>query len=277
MTTQKNSKQNCAVSQSRPVSNSSCLDTYAITVIADSIGIQGKAKWETLAAYFGSSDETQWLAKMDPRIAKELTKKYFRPEMPVEWKYDETTWLTNINIEYVLRQYESNLKTPKRRFKFHGCFFSDSPKDVGNGQCVSPELCEFRDNAKSRDKRNAFIFNLDVHTGPGKHWTACFIGFDNKRPARYGVFYYDSVGNKMPRLIKNFANSICSDVNQRSFKIYQNARQKQRKNTECGIYALVFVILFVMTDIPFEKICTDVMKHDDFMNSMRSLLFRTPR
>jgi hypothetical protein len=50
--------------------------------------------------------------------------------------------------------------------------------------------------------------------------------------------------------------------------------RKQFLDTECGIYAMFFVVACVQTELPFERLCRDVIRHDRDMQGLRSVFFR---
>ena len=283
----------CAVISQTQTENvaghASCLLNDDVAAIAKSEGVQNDLK--SLQRLFGTEDETKWLAKLrDRKLAERLSLTRFRPVMPPEWRTNPRAWLSNLDIQAVLEQYAANLASSANAFRFLGAFPSDFGAILDGGQCVSPILCNLhvRKQVASGVKSIAIIFNMDVHTGPGTHWTACFIGLDPARKHRYGIFYYDSVSThhinssatapkNVPsslKWIREFALRIKAEVGSSEFKVHQNTRQKQRKQTECGVYATIFIILCVVTDIPFSQICNNVMKNDDFMQEMRSILFR---
>ena len=56
--------------------------------------------------------------------------------MPVEWKTNPTAWLSTIDINKVMKQYEKNSD-----FVFLGAVPIDFDYDFGIGTCVSNELC----------------------------------------------------------------------------------------------------------------------------------------
>ena len=90
------------------------------------------------------------------------------------------------------------------------------------------------------------IFNLDKHTQGGSHWVCLFINIKQ----RY-IFYFDSVGNKMPSQIKKLVDKIVKQGSEMSlpihFRVEVNKIQHQRKNNECGVYCL-FVITTLLQD-----------------------------
>lgn len=275
----------CAPIPMKDTINGSCLTVQDVADIAASENLPASTTLNDLRRYFGSKNERIWLNKIrDPKVIDHLTRNRFRPTVPKEWHINPRTWLSNIDIENVLNQYESNLQSSFRAFRFLGCFPRDFGTVIHSGQCISPRLCNLNVEQLSLKQTRAMviIFNLDTHDGPGTHWTSCFIGLDPNRSHRYGAFYYDSVGQSMYPGMRKFLRRIQREAGAMqkrnglqgiTFHIYENDIQKQRKNTECGIYALTFAILMITTDFPFEDICHSIMKEDDFMTKLRWIMF----
>ena len=119
----------------------------------------------------------------DPRINYDT----FIPRKPNTWKRDPSTWLSTLDIRYVLLQYES--KYPE--FEFIGPVPIDFDSEISFGTCVVEELCKI--NMKTLYKHHktkiGIVFNLDPHDMPGSHWVSLFCDFTTG-----GIYYFDSVG-----------------------------------------------------------------------------------
>jgi hypothetical protein len=125
------------------------------------------------------------------------------------------------------------------------------------------------------------VFNMDKHTGRGSHWTACYVGLDPARPHRFGAFYYDSVGIQPPLEIRAFVRRIAAEAGAAfggvpPFVTAHNTVRKQFRDTECGVYAMLFLVACVEIEMPFEDICTHLIKRDGDMHALRSIFFREP-
>ena len=73
----------------------------------------------------------------------------------------------------------------------------------------------------------------------GSHWVALYIDFKQKF-----IYYFDSVGDKCPKRIKKFVKKVKSQGSSRGmeFDFKENKVSHQKKNTECGVYCLFFII-----------------------------------
>lgn len=202
----------------------------------------------------------------------------FMPEMPLEWKKDSHTWLTNWDIENVMNQYKDE---KSYHYEFLGVFPIDFGLEDAFGTCLYKEMCTV-DLAKLRKKGIQYmgaIFNLDKHNQGGSHWTSLFITIDNTLPS-YGAYYSDSVGREPPNEIKAFMGQLAAQakVDKYPFQQTYNKLRQQYGNTECGMFSMAYQIrwLELLKKHPntiFEKIVKRKMKDDD-VHALRYALFR---
>ena len=197
--------------------------------------------WEALKSKMNMcKNEECWLAELaEPHVKDRLEKIAFSPKSPKSWNDDTNEWLTNHDINNVLSQYEYKFDT----FEFIGPSFIDFNEKIGYS-CVDNEVCmlniqEQIDNGK---EKIGIIFNLDRHNQPGSHWVSLFIDINDKF-----VFYFDSVGTKIPKEIYNLVKNIQEQgkklTNPINFRFEQNHPfEHQKTNTECGMYSLFFMI-----------------------------------
>lgn len=219
-------------------------------------------------------DESKWL-RMDPRIPQKL-RHAFRANWSDKDRYSQLD--TDI-IWRVLEQYEHH---PQYTFfTYLGTHPLDfSYKDSAN-KCIStiPVLCgltheSFKTNYKGKTDF-ALVINMDPHTRPGTHWVTIYCSFDKvKRPFRYGIHYYDSLGRPPPEEIKTFLVTL-----QKSFKkderpqINYNNQVRQRGGIDCGVYCIAFVINCLTTELSFSDICIEHMPNDTTVKQSREFLF----
>ena len=213
----------------------------------------------------------------------------FRPAPPAAWRENPYAWLSNIDIDRVMRQYHG-----LRGFRFVGVFARDAEaRETPDSPCVSEDLCRLHvadvvassassaSSASGRVTQLGMVFNMDKHTGRGSHWTACYVGLDPARPHRFGAFYYDSVGIQPPLEIRAFVRRIAAEAGAAfggvpPFVTAHNTVRKQFRDTECGVYAMLFLVACVEIEMPFGDICTHLIKRDGDMHALRSIFFREP-
>ena len=183
--------------------------------------------------------ESCWIRSkfMEGNLDRDLLNYTFAPEAPYEWKRTPNEWLSSLDIESVMKQYERYYKC----FEFIG----PSPIDFNHhklyGECVWEELCKF--NLSEYIKRNknklGIILNTDPHYKDGEHWISLFINIKNKE-----IIYFDSNGNPPPKEVKELINNIEKQGKQLgiNFVVYENNISHQKSDSECGMYCLYFII-----------------------------------
>lgn len=231
-------------------------------------------------------EEDAWAKRFVPAsspLYKRL-KDALRPRMPDEWMVNEYSWLSNFDIEQVLRQYESVFPA----FLFLGVFPMDfRARDKRTGECIGAEMCAFDvAEAWARGKRLVTaVLNLDYHDSGGSHWVCLNIGLDPQM-CNYGIFYYDSVAKPATPEVSAFARDVAAAVQAfhssaasfpptRLFRVAHNSVRRQFQDTECGVFALFCCLCFLHGNLDFDDIC-GAMGTDDMIHRFRSVFFRPP-
>lgn len=201
---------------------------------------------------------------------KDILEESFKPEKPVDWYSNTRTWLNTYDIIEVLEQYEDAYK----EFKFLGVFPIDFQNRFPNGKCIGDDLCTFHIKDLNKTKF-AMVLNLDKHDEPGSHWVALFCCLDPK-DKQYGIYYYDSTAYPPPSEVQIFMKSIYSQTINKNpninFHVRFNKVQKQFKNSECGMFSILFVIKMLQNK-SFDAVCEN-MEKDDNVNNYRNILYR---
>ena len=190
----------------------------------------------------------------------------FRPRTPREWYSNKIEWLSTIDIENVMKQYERLHKD----FKFIGPVPIDFDFEYSVGSCIVDELCKINisELEQRKIKKIGIIFNLDKHNQSGSHWVAMYIDLNIDE-----IYYFDSYGQEPPEEVKNLAERLQkqgSDSNKHiKFKI--NDTRHQFKNSECGVYCMYFI-----TELIKGRSFGDVTQNiilDDEMNEKRGYFY----
>jgi len=233
---------------------------------------QTKTKlWSDIEKYFEKScnkDSRCWMKQPEIRsiVDKNMKLFTFRPKKPEEWKENKSTWLNNFDIKNTMIQVEKMYKN----FKFFGPVPSDCPIDY---RCELSDLDVFKLMKEKKDKIG-IIYNLDVSTGPGTHWTSVFID-----PKNSEINYYDSNGEMPIHYIKKFLEKTYKQMlkfqtNNRQFKkpiiIYNNKRH-QYQDSECGMYSMYFILNRLDGKSMYQLSNTKIS--DKQMNELRDVLF----
>jgi hypothetical protein len=214
--------------------------------------------------------ETCWLNQqfIANNVDKELANYTFTPKSPKSWNKNPTEWLSSVDIENVMKQYEKTYKC----FDFIGPSPIDFDTKELYGKCVWEELCHFDLNkhiAKGKNKIG-IIFNTDPHYLSGSHWISLFINIK-----KGFIFFFDSNGDTVPKEITVLCDRIIQQAKALSIDLVfkQNApMEHQYENTECGMYSLYFIIGMVTDKHDY----TYFMKHripDGNMKQMRLKYF----
>ena len=161
------------------------------------------------------------------------------------------SWLSNYDINHVMKQYEKY----DRSFKFLGSFPSDFQ-----------ELYDVDYNALLDYRMVSIVLNLDNHKQSGSHWVSLVI--DNNENT---IEYFDSVGDKPSGKIRNFVSKLRNEIFP-GYYYKSNKVEHQKLNTECGVYSMYFILQRLL-GYTFEEINKKRIKDKD-MNKLRKYLFR---
>lgn len=224
---------------------------------------QSKEIWSKLSEYMNTvcNTESCWLRQsfVSNKLDAELSRYTFAPKSPNTWKKNKNEWLSSIDIEQVMKQYEH----------VYPCFdfLGPSPIDFDTkkmyDECVWQELCEFdlKNHLKRGKTKIGIVFNTDPHYLGGSHWIAMFINVK-----RGYIFYFDSNGEKMPKEIKLLAERIQHQAQELDIDlaIDQNyPKQHQQGDTECGMYVLFFIISLLKDSKTPEYFKTNTITDND--------------
>ena len=201
-------------------------------------------------------------------IIKMIESEDLRPEMPIEWYKNSTEWLSNYDIEDVMKQYD---KSPHHKYAFLGVFPIDFSEEDKFGRCLYSQICSL-DVKKYINKKIShlgLITNLDKHNQGGSHWTSTFIIIDPLNKC-YGAHYYDSNAIAIPAYIKKFIFHIKKRLlviyPKSDFKITYNTTRHQRKNTECGMFSMTHQIRWLNSILKYKKLnLPDPYKDETFL------------
>jgi hypothetical protein len=226
----------------------------------------------------GYDNQMCWVEAINVQDKTQLKSK-FRPLMNASWLRNKREWLSNFDINKCVSQYMEKYK----RFLFLGAIPRDSMK---SNVCSIYNMCNVN-VAQLLEKGKSeigIVFNLDRHHESGSHWVALYANFRPRSP-KFGIFYYDSVGDAPPQEIRDFTLDLKKQVDAlydrkitQNFDGRLNVVQHQYKNTECGMYSMVFIILCLeKPNMNFYQVRELIpKKSDDEINELRQVLFSKP-
>jgi hypothetical protein len=225
----------------------------------------------------GDKQEQCWIEQ--PFMKSNSTKykkveELFRPKKPASWKANPRQWLNTYDILNVMEQYQE----ADKEFSFVGVFPIDFANKDTSGTCVAQEMCKLnlRDSWEKKKYKIGVVFNTDPSYKSGQHWICCFIGI-HPRKRNFGIYYYDSVAMKPQKEIVQFMNLIKGELEELhpkhkdKIEFRVNKIRKQYKNWDCGVYAMLFIIL--MLKHKFDSIVKE-MGNDDEVARFRDILYR---
>ena len=226
-----------------------------------------------------SKKEGCWVDKLG-KVSKEVTS-HLTPKKPVEWKKDPRTWLTNYDIDDVLKQYEEDTTN---NYKYMGAFPIDFAKPTNTfGACLYNEMCSIDLQKLITNKKNLIgvVFNTDPSDKPGQHWISLIICINPKLPS-FGAYFQDSAGGPPPKEVDTFMKSMKKQADtigsKFTFRLDNHKKRMQYKNTECGVYSVAYQLRWInlMKSNP-NTVLEDVIKitiDDDNVNKARDVLYR---
>ena len=236
-----------------------------------------KEIWTALKQRFGRMcrNEACWMKQLAgnefaERIENDAT---FAPEAPKSWIRDPDEWLSSEEIERVMKQYEDKFPA----FEFLGPSPSDYNAPKLAGVCVWEELCNFnlKKYVESGTHQIGVVFNTDPHTEDGAHWVSMFINVDGTNRKNNYVFFFDSTGDRPQKEIREFTETVMQQGRSLgiTFKYYENRKQHQKRNTECGMYALFMIVNLIEGTRTPEEFMRGVRIPDNHMLEFRSEYF----
>lgn len=211
--------------------------------------------WHKIKNRMTSCDkEDCWLQEIkNETLRKNIDKYIFAPKHPPEWNDNPNEWLSNVDIEKVLAQYQIKHK----KFVVLGptTIDFDSKPAALNHKCVEERLCKFSlgELIQTGKTKIGVVFNLDKYNEDGSHWVSLFVDADEEV-----IFYFDSANNKIPNEINNLVNRIKEQglalKTPIHFKYYDSTHARhQTGSTECGMYSLFFIITMLTGKTDFNK------------------------
>ena len=230
-----------------------------------------KKIWEALKNNMGNVCNTEkcWLRQkfIKNDLTSNLVKYTFAPESPSTWNNNPVEWLTSVDIEKVMNQYEKKYK----HFAFIGPSPIDFDKHLLYNECVWEELCKFNlaKYIKRGKRKIGMIFNVDPHYKEGSHWISLFVDIKKKF-----IFFCDSTGDEAPKEIKILMNRIISQAQNLGIKLkpIHNEKQHQRTDTECGMYSL-YVIIELLENRKTPQYFQEHRISDNEMERLRKIYF----
>lgn len=237
--------------------NGSCLDSEMILILAKAVNkmSSGNRKFKEIdmnrsvedihgdichiiSRISSCSSEACWssIKSLSNEMGSHRSKMpgYFRPMMPDSWRKDYNKWLSTFEIEEVLNQYESD-----DSFYFYGAVPMDFKK------CSVSDLCSIniKKHLKAGETKIGIIFNTDPSTKQGEHWISMYVDLGQHNATNDGIYYFDSYGAKPKKEVAALIRKIKKQGKAmgRNIIYFYNDESYQKKNSQCGMYAIHFI------------------------------------
>ena len=192
-------------------------------------------------------------------------KSSFKPLMPKKWIKDYNYWLSTLDIEQCLNQYSES---------DNSCYFYGAvPMDFR--KCSVSNLCNFNmnDHLKNGKTKIGIVFNTDPSTKSGKHWISMYVDMGMHNSPEYGIYYFDSYGDKPSTHVRELIKKIQSqgELVGRKMNYYYNDHSYQKADSQCGMYAIHF-IKQMLEGKPFNNYLMEKLT-DRYMSKLRDKYF----
>lgn len=201
----------------------------------------------------------KFIKYMEDKARDEFVKYTLRPDSP-QGKFE---WLSTFNINDAMNQYEKKYKD----FKFFGAV----PMDFADLPTLEIGRVDYDKYFNKGIKKMGVVFNLDNHDQPGSHWTALYTDLE-----KGNIFYFDSFGVKPEPRVRALMRQQARFLEQKGMKVDSirvdyNTVQHQKKNSECGVYSMNFLIRMARGD-DFDDLCSNPVS-DERINKCRVIYF----
>lgn len=203
-------------------------------------------------------------------IANILTEEEIKEQLDKRFKIkgplNKDKWLSNFDIDGVLEQIEKKYK--HRNFK-HINFQMRDFQEI----CSDLAKIDFVEEYKKGIRCFGVVFNDDVSSGGGTHWTAMYGDF-SKEP--FTIEHFNSSGagpkNEFRIFMTKLKYKLEKELNKRVHVKEVSKIKHQLENSACGVYSLYYIIsrLEGISYSVFEKYRIP----DELMDKFRFHLFR---
>ena len=258
-----------------------CMDKGTLKDVTKKLGIKKQLSDHNLEDVYESMKQklqSEYDCKTEACLLKknllssQKKKKLYRPPLPKDVVEDETAWLSNFDIDGVMKQFEKAYPN----FEYFEATPIDFDKCSVNNDLCKLTLAELK---KKKKDKVGIIFNTDDSSGSGKHWIALYVDMNGQNSnGKPGMYYVDSFANEMPREIKELTQKFMEEsqaVLGNKFTLSHNAKSFQRNNYACGYYCMHF-IEEMLKGLPFSQYKE---KHptDEDMKRYKDICFVHPR
>ena len=102
---------------------------------------------------------------------------------------------------------------------------------------------DMSEHLKNKKTKIGIVFNTDPSTKSGKHWISMYVDMGCHNSPNYGIYYFDSYGDKPSNQILELIRKIQRQGAscKRKMNYYYNDHSFQKEESQCGMYAINFI------------------------------------
>lgn len=195
--------------------------------------------------YLKTTPMIEYFKTQDNRVKMNYYER-FKPELPTDKGNPNNLrpWLSNTDIRRVMQM----IQNISDDFVFLGPLPVDFEEVIN--QMVF-DICEKKNTFQKMYSRGVrrigIIINLDRFGQSGSHWVTIFIDmshFNSDPDDPWTIEFFDSTGNPPPKRLEKYMNGAKDKLLQigGDVEIVINNVTHQKKDTECGVYSLYYII-----------------------------------
>lgn len=179
--------------------------------------------------------QAQGLMRALPKQESQYIQEHFRSMMPKTLSKDVKEWISNQEIDKMLRQYH------KERVGFY--YYDAAPIDFH--KCSVSDICSInlKEHLDNKEHQLGFVFNTDDSDGPGQHWIAYYVDLMSKNFDQPGIYFFDSFGSKPMKQVRDLTEKLKQQGSSLGieFLVTHNPHSFQKNTFSCGFYCMHFL------------------------------------
>ena len=179
--------------------------------------------------------QAQGLMRALPKQESQYIQEHFRSMMPKTLSKDVKEWISNQEIDKMLRQYHKEI---------NGFYYYDAAP-IDFHKCSVSDICSInlKEHLDNKEHQLGFVFNTDDSDGPGQHWIAYYVDLMSKNFDQPGIYFFDSFGSKPMKQVRDLTEKLKQQGSSLGieFLVTHNPHSFQKNTFSCGFYCMHFL------------------------------------
>lgn len=226
---------------------------------------------------YNCNSEACWLKahklmNLLPSKEEKYIKEHFRSFMSDDIAKDTSNWLSNVDIDSMLKQHHKENKDVY--------YYEATPRDFHN--CSVSHLCnlDIHKHLNRGETKLITVFNTDDSSGGGQHWIAYYVDLRGHNFEQPGIYFFDSFGSKPMKEVQDLTEKIkeqgksTKSGNPIEFIVTHNPHSFQKNSFSCGFYCMHF-LEHMISNLSFESYLNSGL-NDEMMINYRNRCFIHP-